>query len=60
MPMQKAEPRVDAVAHLQDRGHIGAGAEERRVAERILPAIAAEQVPALADERDQEAPPPGS
>ena len=53
-PDAEAEPGVDAVAHLQDGGHIGAGAEECRVAERILPAIAAEQVPALADQRDQE------
>ena len=50
----EAEPRVDAVAHLQDRGDIGAGAEERRMAERILAAIAAEQVPALPDQRDQQ------
>ncbi len=49
----QAEPGIDAVAHLQDGRHIGAGAEERRVAERILAAIAAEQIPALAGERDQ-------
>ena len=60
MPMPKPEPGVDAVAHLQDRGGVGAGAEERRVAERILPAIAAEQVPALADQRDQQRRSPGS
>ena len=30
---RKANPRVDAVAHLQDRGDIGAGAEEGGVAE---------------------------
>ena len=51
---REARPGVDAVAHLQDRRHIGAGAEEGRVAERILPAIAAEHVPALPDQRDQQ------
>ena len=54
MPSAKPEPGVDAVAHLQDRGDIGAGAEERGVAERILPAVAAEHVPALPDQRDQQ------
>ena len=51
---EQAEPRVDAVVHLQDGGRVGAGAEEGGMAERILPAIAAEQVPALADQRDQQ------
>jgi hypothetical protein len=50
---EEAEPRVDAVVYLQDGGRIGAGAEEGGVTERILPAISAEQVPALAHERDQ-------
>ena len=40
--------------HLQDRGGVGAGAEEGGLAEGILPAIAAEDVPALAGKRDQE------
>ena len=47
-------PGVDAVADLQDRGRIGAGAEERGMPEGILPAIAAEHVPALPDQRDQQ------
>src|SRR4029079_18154457 len=43
----ESEPRIDAVAHLQNGGDIGAGAEKRRMAERILAAIAAEEIPAL-------------
>ena len=54
MPAAKAEPGIEAVAHLQDGGDIGAGAEERGMAERILPAVAAEDVPALAGQRDQQ------
>ena len=50
----ESEPRVDAVAHLHNGGDIGAGAEERRMAERILAAIAAEEIPALPGERDQQ------
>ena len=50
----EAGPGVDAVARLQDGGDIGAGTEEGRMAEGVLPAIAAEHVPALAHERDQQ------
>src|SRR5438128_447489 len=39
---------------LQDAGGVGGGAEEGRMAERVLPAVAAEHVPALPDQRDQE------
>src|SRR5262249_28219756 len=39
---------------LQNRGDVGAGAEERRMAEGILPAIPAEHVPALSDQRNQQ------
>ena len=40
--------------HLQDRRHIGARAEEGRVAKRILPTIAAEYIPPLPDQRDEQ------
>src|SRR6185437_10278934 len=43
-----------AVAHLQDGGDIGAGAEEGGVTERVLPAITAEDVPALTGQRDHQ------
>ena len=54
MPAAKADPGIDAVAHLQDGGDVGAGAEEGGVAEGILPAIAAQDVPALPGQRDQQ------
>ena len=50
----ETEPGIDAIAHLQNGGGIGRGAEKRRMAERILSAIAAQQIPALAGERDQQ------
>src|SRR5579885_2420490 len=49
-----AKPGVDAVAHLQNGGDVGAGAEERRMAERVLPAVAADDVPALPGKRDHQ------
>ena len=54
MPTAKADPGIDAEAHLQERGRVGAGAEEGGVAERELAAEAAEDVPALRGERDDE------
>ena len=52
-PEREGNPGVDAIAHLQDGGDIRAGAEEGGMPEGILPAIAGEHVPALADQRDQ-------
>src|SRR6185312_14477209 len=52
-PGGKSRPGIDAVAHLQDRGDIGAGAEKRGMAKRILPAISAKDVPALPRQRRQ-------
>src|SRR5215211_2812518 len=53
-PECESEPSIDAVARLQDRRDIGASAEEGGMTEGILPAIAAEHVPALSDQRDQQ------
>src|SRR3569623_2195824 len=53
-PDGESWPGINAVAHLEDRSGIGAGAEERGVTERILPAIAAENVPPLAGQRRQQ------
>src|SRR5579885_438916 len=50
----EARPSIDAVAHLQDGGDIGTRAEKRGVAERILPAIAAKNVPALPGKCDHQ------
>ena len=50
----KTDPGIDAVAHLQHASDISAGAEEGRVPERVLSTIAAEDVPALPGERDQQ------
>ncbi len=47
-------PGVPAELHLEDRGGVGTGAEEGGVAEGILPAEAAEHVPAQSRERDDE------
>src|SRR5262249_8240801 len=51
---RKTKPGVDSVPHLQDRRDVGARAEEGCMAERILPAVAAENVPALPHQRDQQ------
>ena len=51
---RKANPCVDAIAHLQDRGDVGARAEEGCVAKRILTPIAAENVPSLSGQRDHQ------
>src|SRR5262249_3862957 len=51
---RKTKPGIDAVPHLQDRGDVGARAEEGGMAERILPAVAAENVPALPHQREHE------
>src|SRR5262249_23687335 len=53
-PKRERGPGVDAVAHLQDGSDIRAGPEEGRMTEGILPAIAAEHVPALPHQRDQQ------
>src|SRR3954469_20917392 len=39
---------------LQDACRVGGGAEKSRVAERILPAVAAEHIPALTDQGDEQ------
>ena len=49
---EKSDPGIDAVVHLQDGGDVGAGAEKGRVPKRILSAVTADDVPALAGERD--------
>src|SRR5690606_9321997 len=46
----QADPRIDAELDLQHRDRIGARAEEGRVAEGELAAIAAQNVPGLAEE----------
>jgi hypothetical protein len=51
---EKAEPGVHPVMHLQDGGRIGASAEESRMSEGILTAIAAENVPTLTGERNHQ------
>ena len=51
---REGDPGIDAVAHLQHRSDISAGAEEGGVTERILSAIAAEHVPALAGKRNHQ------
>src|SRR5258708_29570357 len=51
---RECDPGVDAVAHLQDGADVRAGAEEGCMAEGILPAVAAEHVPALPHQRDQQ------
>ena len=50
----KSEPGIHIVAHLKNGRRIGSGAEEGRVTERILPAVAAEQIPSLSGESNQE------
>src|SRR5262249_10300892 len=50
----KCNRGVDAVAHLQEGGDVRAGAKEGGTAEGILPAIAAEHVPALPHQCDQQ------
>ena len=53
-PHCEAKPRVDPVSHLQDCGDIGASPEEGCMAERILPAVTAKNIPALPGQRDHE------
>src|SRR6185369_2541378 len=51
---RKAEPCVDPISHLQDCCDIGARPEEGCMTERILPAVTAENIPALPGQSDHE------
>src|ERR1700733_3356208 len=51
---EKADPGVDAIAHLENGGDVSAGAEEGGVPEGILAAITADDVPALPGKGDHQ------
>ena len=49
-----AGPGIEAEAHLQHGADVGAGAEEHRMPEGHLAAVAAEDVPALPEQREEQ------